>query len=161
MLVESSFGDYIYILIGLLWVGFSIYKGSQKNKKSQQTESENNRTPNAIEDLLGEFLGYKQDEAVYTSEKNDSEPTKDMYSEERKSTPETKNVASNIFSYDDEYEEEGNFFEEKKVYTKEEGNNLENSVLKKEKKSIKRLKKPRINIKKAVIYSAILNRPSY
>lgn len=145
MVVESSFGDYIYILIGLLWVGFSIYKGSQKNKKSQQTESENNRTPNTIEDLLGEFLGYKQDEAVYTSEKSDSEPTKDMYSEEQKSTSETKNVASNIFSYDDEYEEEGNFFEEKKVYTKEESNNLENSVLKKEKKSIKRLKKPRIN----------------
>ncbi|PLX04329.1 MAG: hypothetical protein C0595_03635 [Marinilabiliales bacterium] len=161
MVVESSFGDYIYILIGLLWVGFSIYKGAQKNKKSQQSESENNRTPNAIEDLLGEFLGYKQDEAVYTSEKSDSEPTTDMYSEEIKSTPETKNVASNIFSYDDEYEEEGNFFEEKKVYTTEEDNKLENSVVKKEKKPLRRLKKPRINIKKAIIYSAILNRPSY
>jgi len=161
MLVESSFGDYIYILIGLLWVGFSIYKGAQKNKKSQQTESENNRTPNAIDDLLGEFLGYKQDEAVYTSEKSDSEPTTDMYSEERKFTPETKNVASNIFSYDDEYEEEGNFFEEKKVYTTEEDNKLEKSVIKNEKKPLRRLKKPRINIKKAVIYSAILNRPTY
>jgi len=161
MLVESSFGDYIYILIGLLWVGFSIYKGAQKNKKSQQTESENNRTPNAIDDLLGEFLGYKQDEAVYTSEKSDSEPTTDMFSEERKFTPETKNVASNIFSYDDEYEEEGNFFEEKKVYTTEEDNKLEKSVIKNEKKPLRRLKKPRINIKKAVIYSAILNRPTY
>ncbi len=161
MVVENSLGDYIYILIGLLWVGFSIYKGSQKNKKSQQTEPENNRTPNALEGILGEFLGYKQDEAVYSSKKETFEPTVDVLSKEQNRVPATQGIASHIFSYDDEYEEGGNFFEEKKVYTTEEDNKLEKPLSKKIKKPVKRLKKPRINIKKAVIYSTILNRPSY
>lgn len=161
MVVESSFGDYIYILIGLLWVGFSIYKGSQKNKKSQQTESENNREPSALEGILGEFLGYKQDEAVYSGDKNDNKPTNELFSEEQFSAPKTQDVASHIFSFDDEYEEEGNFFEEKKVYTTEEDDKIEKPVIKNKKKPVRRLKKPRINIKKAVIYSTILNRPSY
>lgn len=161
MVVVSSFGDFIYILIGLLWIGFSIYKGSQKNKKSQQTESENNRTPNALEELMGEFLGYKQEDAVYSNEISDSEPTIDSFSEEQKTVPETKVVDSHIFSYDDEYEEEGNFFKEKKVYTKEEDENIGKSDITKKKKPVRRIKKPRINLKKAVIYSTILNRPSY
>lgn len=161
MVVENSFGDFIYILIGLLWVGFSIYKGTQKNKKSQHTESENNRTPNALEGILGEFLGYKQDEAVYSSENEKTEPTVDVFSEEQNRVPETQGIASHIFSYDDEYEEGGNFFEEKKVYTTEEDDKLEKPVEKNMKKPVRRLKKPRIDIKKAVIYSTILNRPSY
>jgi hypothetical protein len=32
MLFKGSFEDFIYIIIGLIWIGFSIYKGAMKNK---------------------------------------------------------------------------------------------------------------------------------
>ncbi len=38
MLVKGSVEDYIYILVGVLWIAFSIYKGIKK-KKSQKTRT--------------------------------------------------------------------------------------------------------------------------
>ena len=161
MVFESSFEDFFYILAGLIWVGFSIYKGTQKNKKTQNTDKEKSRGSSTLEKIFEEFLGEKQNDSVYSDENIDKEPTVELYTEPKTYVPQAESSSSNLFSYDDEYEEEGNFFEEKKVYTTEVEEKKEKPVSKNLRKPVKRVKKPRINIKKAVIYSTILNRPSY
>ncbi|NOY49885.1 MAG: hypothetical protein GXO88_04900 [Chlorobi bacterium] len=160
MIVECSIGDYTYVLIGLVWVAFSIYKGIQKGKKGQRPEHENISKKPLMEDLIGEFLGIKQEETVYAEENTTQKPTGDSLTEALETNPLANEKTSGPFSYDDEYEEEGNFFEEKKVYTPEVENNLKKaeSVTK---KPIRKNRKPRIDIKKAVIYAEILKRPSY
>ena len=37
MLSKGSFEDYLYILIGIIWVAFSIYQGKKKKKREGQT----------------------------------------------------------------------------------------------------------------------------
>ena len=119
MVFESSFEDFFYILAGLIWVGFSIYKGTQKNKKAQNTDKEKSRGSSTLEKIFEEFLGEKQNDSVYSDENIDKEPTVELYTEPKTYVPQAESSSSNLFSYDDEYEEEGNFFEEKKVYTTE------------------------------------------
>jgi len=36
MLSKGSFEDFLYILIGIIWVAFSIYKGSKRKKQTQK-----------------------------------------------------------------------------------------------------------------------------
>jgi hypothetical protein len=160
MVVECSIGDFMYILIGLVWVAFSIYKGIQKSKKGQASGQENVSKKPLMDDLIGEFLGFKQDTTVYKEKNTIQKPIENLFTEAPDVNPLTNEKTSEVFSYDDEYEEEGNFFEEKKVYTTE----VEDSSKKSEsviKKPIRKNRKPRIDIRKAVIYAEILKRPSY
>ena len=40
MLFQASFEDYIYILVGIVWIAYSIYKGTQKSKSKQNKQNE-------------------------------------------------------------------------------------------------------------------------
>lgn len=160
MVYESALGDYFYIVVGLLWVAFSIYKGTQKQKKPQKPDGEKVKPTTDIEQILGEFLGVKADDAVYTPHNEDIKPTENVLVEEPDVNDLTPKMTSEVFSYDDEFEEGGNFFKEKKVYTPD-------TVLKEGEKTliksdaVKKRVKTRINLRKAIIYSEILKRPSY
>ena len=50
--------DYIYILIGIIWVVFSVIKGSQKNKQTQYAEDEDTipERKSTLEEFLEELL---------------------------------------------------------------------------------------------------------
>jgi len=50
--------DYIYIIIGIIWIVFSVIKGSQKNKKIQDTDYEEDipEKRSALEEFLEELL---------------------------------------------------------------------------------------------------------
>lgn len=160
MAYESSMGDYFYIVVGLLWVAFSIYKGMSKQAKPQKSGGEKVKNTTDIEKMIGEFLGVKPDDTVYAPQQEDIKPTENVSTELPDVKDLTEKQSSNVFSYDDEFEEGGNFFKEKKVYTPD-------TVLKEGEKTliksdaVKKRVKTRINLRKAIIYSEILKRPSY
>jgi len=144
MLVKGSFEDFFYILVGLIWVGFSIYKGMQK-KKSQQSTAKTVKKKSVLETLMDEFL--EKQEPVQT------EPI--VYEEPLQAPEEKEEVSPEIFSYDDIYEK-SNYNEVSEVYAKKtETKSRPKANLKT--LSVKR-KKPHFDLKKAVIYSEILNR---
>lgn len=66
--------DYIYILVGIIWVVFSIIKGRQQNKPSKQSE-DHSPTPgkkSSLEEFLEEFLPpERQPETIYESYDDD------------------------------------------------------------------------------------------
>jgi len=159
MLVKGSFEDWIYVLAGLVWVAFSIYKGSQKQKKSKAGGSEDVKKKSTIEELLGEFLNVKEEARVY-SQPEDEMVTENLVFDET-TTEDKQSVTSKqkVFSYDDEFEE-GNFSEENRVYIPE-TKDKDKVAVEKNRKSYRRKRKPRFNVRKAIIYSEILNRPVY
>lgn len=145
MLVKGSFEDYFYILVGLIWVAFSIYKGIQK-KKSQQAPDQKTKKKSVLETLMDEFL--EKEEAVQTEPIVYEAPSQDIEFEEEE-------VREEVFSYDDVYEE-SNYNEAAEVHCKrgEVKSRLKTNL---KTPSTKR-KKMRFNLKKAVVYSEILNR---
>lgn len=145
MLVKGSFEDYFYILVGLIWVAFSIYKGIQK-KKSQQAPDQKTKKKSVLETLMDEFL--EKEEAVQTEPIVYEAPSQDIEFEEEE-------VREEVFSYDDVYEE-NNYNEAAEVHCKrgEVKSRLKTNL---KTPSTKR-KKMRFNLKKAVVYSEILNR---
>lgn len=52
--------DYFYIIVGILWVVFSVIKASRKNKPVDTRETDDEELPesrpSSLEDILGEFL---------------------------------------------------------------------------------------------------------
>ena len=145
MLVKGSFEDFFYILAGLVWVAFSIYKGVQK-KKAKDSVGEKVKKKSVLETLMDEFLEKE--------EKIQPEPIVfEAAPEELNLEEETEAKA---FSYDDIYEK-SNYNEvlgvnEKKPETK--------AKLKANLKTLPKSRKTsRFNLRKAVIYSEILNRP--
>jgi hypothetical protein len=144
MLVKGSFEDFFYILIGLIWVGFSIYKGMQK-KKQQQSPAGEAKKKSVLETLMDEFL--ENGEAVRPAPVVDEEPSETIDFKD-----ETK---SEVFSYDDIYEE-SNYNEVSEVY--EQKTETKSKLKTNLKVPVKRKKHTRFNLKKAVIYSEILNR---
>lgn len=159
MVVKGSFEDFIYILAGLVWVAFSIYKGSQKQKKAKASGNEKNKSKSSIEDLIGEFLGVKEEESVYKEERLDSPSENVLFDEVEKIETSNESRPTEVFSYDDKYEED-NYSEENTVFTPMVSE--VKAVRRAEyKKPIRKRKKPRFDVKKAVIYSEILKRPVY
>jgi len=161
MMVKGSVEDYIYILIGIIWIAFSIYKGfkGNQNKKTkpeniddqydgESGEAEPTKVRKSVFDsFLQEIIG--EDETVpYAPIEVD---------EEKKTSPQQMEEArSTLFSYDDFYEE-SNHQEKTDVYDEERAA-TKPTEQKELRTYLQRRKKPRIDLKKAVIYSEILNR---
>lgn len=161
MLVKGSVEDFIYILIGIVWIAFSIYKGikgSQKKKSEQlatedsnhdQTEraSETSVKKSVFDSFLEEIT--RDDEVI--------PPIPEEVIEEKKHTARfTDNVSAQPFSYDDFYEE-SNYKSKTDVYDDERA--ATKPTKQKELYTyLQKRRRPRIDLKKAVIYSEILNR---
>ena len=153
MLFKGSFEDYIYIIIGLVWIVFSIYKGAQKNKARKQTpvapESESEeKEPSSIFDSFLNKLMKEEEQVPY--EPVEMHPTTD------ENTQVVHAENEKIFSYDD-LAEESNYLKKTAVYEEQA---VTKSTLNQELKThLKQPKtKPRFDLRKAVIYSEILNR---
>jgi len=144
MLVKGSFEDYFYILVGLIWVAFSIYKGIQK-KKSQQTPNQKVKKKSVLETLMDEFL--EQEETVQPEPIVYEAPSEDIEFEEE--------VKDEVFSYDD-IDEKSNYNKSTEVYSNR------TDAKRRFKTNLKtpstKRKKTRFDLRKAVVYSEILNR---
>jgi hypothetical protein len=150
MLVKGSFEDYLYIIIGLVWVAFSIYKGAQKKKSLAKTpqQSEEGEVQKKKKSFFDEFLSeiIKDDEPV---------PNESIEVEEKFREPVIVEQ-DKVFSYDD-IVEESNVIVESNVYEVKPTTDLNfQQELKSHLKSKK--EQPRFDLRKAIIYSEILNR---
>ena len=153
MLVKGSFEDFIYILIGVVWIAFSIYKGMQKKKTQKPTTEDNNDYEHEPEKKKTAFETFMDN--ILVEEK--PEPYKPVEFETApEQAPEEKQQEENkIFSYDDYYEE-SNYREDSSVY--EEADTQSTELKHQLKTSRKKSRKPHFNLRKAVVYSEILNR---
>lgn len=151
MLVKGSFEDIIYIVIGIVWIAYSIYKGTQK-AKSKKTKP------------VDEGVPEKKTKSVFESFFDDIlvENKQQPYAEEAEEFPVkeepliVQDTSEEVFSYDDYYEESNqqnriDVYEDK-VETQAD---LKREI---QVKPINKKKKPRIDLRKAVVYSEILNR---
>lgn len=146
MIAKGSFEDFFYIFIGLIWIGFSIYKAQQKKKAVSQSRGNVKKEKSFLENLMSEFINEESPNPYINS---DSQPQQATSSESKVKKPK-------VFSYDDMYEE-SNAVPEFNVYEKKQS--FQEEIKKQDKTSQQSQKiKPRINLRKAVIYSEILNR---
>lgn len=153
MLVKGSFEDYLYILLGIIWVAFSIYKGVQKkkslSKSPENTEPAESQEPKKsfFDDFLNQIIT-----------ENEPVPYEPVVEEQAFSDTVISDKAEEekIFSYDD-VAEESNFKEENSVYEIEPAaeigfqQELQSHLKGKNKQS-------NFDLRKAIIYSEILNR---
>lgn len=150
MIAKGSFEDFLYIFIGLIWIGFSIYKAQQKKKASAQSEVKTKKEKSFFENLINEFIN-EETENPYAAMPQEQKPGNQGGSK--------KLQDKKVFSYDDYYEESNatpdfNVIEKKATISTE----LEEDVKTFQQK---RTQKSRIDLRRAVIYSEILNRKYY
>ena len=153
MLVKGSVEDFLYILVGVIWIAFSLYKGiKKKNAQKQQTqetfdaEPEPEKKKSAFETFMDQIMDQEepaqQQDVVFES---GAEPLDEIENEDK----------SKVFSYDDYYEE-SNYEKNIEVYSEAVTQSIE---LKNQLQTpLKKSRKPRFDLRKAVIYSEILNR---
>ncbi len=156
MIVSASFNDYLYILVGIVWLAFSVYKG-QKKKGSDDQQPPKKAGKSFLDSLLEEFVPVSEPTPVpYVS----NEATTGAIDQDERIDQDEKYV-SEIFSYDDAVEE-SNETETSVVYREKE-------VEKTKKENVKDLKvtemqkdrfRKSFSLRNAVIQSEILN-PRY
>ena len=157
MTAYASFEDFLYIIAGIIWIAFSFYN-AKKKKQAKKTPVPKNKQKSLLESLFDE-IGVKDDpkDSIY------NEQTQDTYESEPEieSEPVLVDEPEKVFSYDDLYEE-GNYnsvndvIERKSSTTLREIRVTDNKI----RSSIKK-KRKKINLRKAVIYSEILNKPKF
>lgn len=151
MLVKGSFEDFLYILAGVIWLAFSIYKGTKK-KKSVKKEAKEPAKKNVFDTLMEEILDVQEkpqpEPLVYEDTVKEMTPSEEKMPEDE---PDSK-----LFSYDDLYEQ-SNYNEVSEVITS--GYQSMSIPETETDKPTTIERKSRFNLRKAVIYSAILNRP--
>ncbi len=150
MLLKGSFQDFFYILIGIIWIAFSIYQGQKKRKQKSSTPHSTEKKKSFFETLLDEVTEKNQQYEEISDSESKPEPE---FIEPLDNTFEEKK-----FSYDDYYEER-NYKEAEDVLIKNEPltkSAFDNPL----KPSCKRTRKLRFDLKKAVIYSEII-KPKY
>lgn len=151
MLIRGSFEDYIYIIIGVVWIAYSIYKGAKKRKQGvnkPKRESEPQEKKKSVFETFFDEILVEEKPVPYEPIIEDVEIDEEIETE--------KMAEQKVFSYDDYYEESSSQRDIDIV----EKRTLSQSHRKQDLKAIpsKKRKKPRINLRKAVIYSEILNR---
>lgn len=150
MLFKGSFEDFFYILIGIVWIAFSIYQGQKKRKQKLSDAPATEKKKSFFETLLDEVTDKDQAyEEIYDSE---VESSPEIIKQEESVYEENK------FSYDDYYEER-NYNEAEDVILKNEPL-TQPTFNQKLKPNLRRSRKSRFDLKKAVIYSEIL-KPKY
>jgi hypothetical protein len=150
MVYKGSFEDILFVLSGLVWVGYSLYRANKK--KGQQSKSTSGKSSSGSNSLFDELL------SQFTNEGEQKETI--VYENDLDvATPETKlesNVDSNRpYSYDNNYEEVGR---SKSIFAEP---TVQDEVVNEKNKSAYRLdkqahKNKSFDLKSAFIYSEIL-----
>lgn len=151
MLVKGSFEDYIYIVVGVIWIAYSIYKGTQKGKSKTRKPAKSQNQEEKKKSVFETFF----DEILVDEKQNPYEAVPDEIEVKEFDIVDEK-VEEEVFSFDD-------YYEESNLQSKIEVSEVESIVQNQQKKDLeitpsKKRRKPRIDLRKAVIYSEILNR---
>jgi hypothetical protein len=170
MLKNFASGDWLYVLLGLIWLGVSVYKSSQK--KTENRKNGNSKSPRSrsyfdtllqnMDNAIGDILPEPETESVYsdTTENFDEKP-KPVEPEIADNVEDNYETLETDFSYDDMILQEQNnnhFDATKSIFRESLSENSDSDNIVKQHKKEKRLK---IDIRKAFIYDVVLNPPSY
>jgi hypothetical protein len=139
--------DFIYVLIGIIWLAFSVIKGSQKKKAAmaKRPAAEESTSQNStFEEIMAEILG--TNEVKPTQQNQTFEPLVEEVVEEEE-------VGNAYQSLEDLYLKERLNNKQELQIEKPENNNLEPQILKR----ISR--EQQFDLRKAIIYQTILERP--
>jgi len=147
MLVQCDVGNWFYVLLGIAWIVYSIYKGANKNKKQDQKTESTQKKSSFFDDLLEDF-----------NQETVPQPESDETFDTRVPEPEILDVFEKIPDKTIEPSPDPG----KKLSVQEGVPVTEPSPTSSffEQEAMKKRKKTsRINLRKAVIYSEILHRP--
>ena len=152
MTAHASFEDILYVIIGLLWVVFSVYN-AKKKKDKKNAPAPKSEKKSILVSLMNE-IGIKNEQP----EPSYYQPSNDVDFPEPETVPVQPEEQSEVFSYDDYYEESNynpidNVIEKKPMKPVK-----EDKAYAINKKSSYRGVKNKIDLRKAVIYSEILKR---
>jgi len=158
MVVYASVEDFLYILVGIAWVAFSYYNAQKKKRAKESKNPSEKRKPSFLETLIDE-AGFKTEEEtpVYADPylENDSvieENNGNSFQDESE-----ENYSQEVFSYDDYYEE-SNYQARSDVKDKKQSlkNDVVTTTISDKNKSKNKVRK--VDLRKAVIYSEILEK---
>lgn len=154
MIVHSSFEDFLYIIIGLVWIIFSFYK-AKKKKQEKETQDQTREDESLVESILSEMgLQDEKEEQPYI------EPSHDTFELEPEVSPATDEEHEEVFSYDDYYEE-SNYSSIDDVIERKPVEPIKkiDEAYKISDRTLSNMKiKKNINLRKAIIYSEILKK---
>ncbi len=154
MTALASFEDFLYVIVGLLWIVFSFYNAKKKkDKKNAPTPKSEKKS--ILESLIDEIgLQDKQTEpSFYESSSN-------IDQEENEPDPLPTEETQEVFSYDDYYEESNynspvDVIERKPLVS---AKVKEDKNYRIRKSSFDSKTKNNIDLRKAIIYSEILKK---
>jgi hypothetical protein len=149
MIFKGSFEDFIYILIGIIWIAFSIFQG-QKKKRQKSSQPTTQKKKSFFETLLDEVAKENQQEEQAPDLQNEIEPVPSKTAE--------STISDHKFSYDDYYEERN--YDEAEEAVIERGPIEKTPIPNKLKPQAVKRRKIKFDLRKAVIYSEIL-KPRY
>jgi hypothetical protein len=149
MIFKGSFEDFIYILIGIVWIAFSIYQG-QKKKKQRTSQPTAEKKKSFFETLLDEVAKENQPEEQVVDLQEGIEATP--------SKADVSTIDDHKFSYDDYYEER-NYDEAEEIRIQDDPVK-QSSITQKRNPFPRKRRKIKFDLRKAVIYSEIL-KPRY
>ncbi len=154
MTALASFEDFLYIIIGLLWIVFSFYNAKKKkNKKNEPAPKSEKKS--ILESLINE-IGIQDNQPEPSLYK----PSESVDHIEDEPASELVEESEPVFSYDDYYEE-SNYNSPNDVIEKKPLlpiNKIEDKNYRIKKASYNKSSRKNIDLRKAVIYSEILKK---
>lgn len=137
--------NFIYILIGVIWLAFSVIKGSQKKKASISSRPNDEANPKnrSFEDIMSEILG--------TNEGRQN--PQNQFVEHVEEEVEEENVGNAYQTLEDLYLKERLENEHELRIEEPKNNNLEPQILEPNSHN------QQFDLRTAIIYQAIMERP--
>ena len=154
--VHTSFEDFIYIILGLVWMIYSFYSAKKKQKAKKDSTSTKEDKP-FLESIINEMgISTEQPEPIINP------VVETDYANEVIEEPYSSEKENNLFSYDDEYETTSYSPPNNETTTKsvtsspsvpytEKSSNKHYAINKKSSQK-------RIDLRRAIIYSVILKK---
>ena len=147
MLVQCDVGNWFYVLLGIAWIVYSIYKGANKNKKQDQKTESTQKKSSFLDDFLEDF-----------NQETAPQPESDETFDTRVPEPEILDVFEQ--TPDKTIEPSPDPGKELSVQEGVPVTEPSPTPLFFEQEAMKKRKKTnRVDLRKAVIYSEILHRP--
>lgn len=164
MIFYASYEDYLYIIIGIVWVIFSFYNAKRKKKAKEARGSESGndhsqdqaKTPSFLDSLIEEMgLNDEKPELVYDDPFYEDNQLQQKTEKAEKTQNYSDDQSEKVFSYDDYYEESNyKLSSDVNDNNKTAGNTKKTTTDTIKNSSKEKVKK--VDLKKAIIYSEIL-----
>jgi len=163
MVVFASFEDFIYIVLGLVWVIYSAYS-AKKKKEAKKNPVSASKNKSFLDSIISE-MGLPSEKSESTNRESEHIDEYALDNIEPEISPVVE--PQELYSYDDEYEESNyippyNVIETEPVIESSNADTVKVDVTKDFNENVYTIKKKdirkRIDLRKAVIYSEILRK---